>query len=101
MKTISQTQALEMLGLFRNIENATSSHSDRAIPNQFILHYENGEIFQSYSSVCGIRLRNGDLYLSNAHDYSVTTSKYVGRWCGLNTKERREGLKNGTITLIM
>ena len=100
MKTITQNEALKMLGNFKRVENAISPRSGRGIPNQFIHHFENGEMFQSYSSVCGIKLRNGDLFLSDAHDYSVTTSKYMVQWCGLSSKERREGLKNGTITFI-
>ena len=98
-KTIKLSQLMPLLGNFDYVENAPSRNGMNKAPNQFILYYDNGVVFQSYYSLIGVKV-NGQLYLTDNHDYSVTTSRFCGLWCGKNTSERREGLENGTITLI-
>lgn len=44
---------------------------------------------------------NGDLYLTDDHDYSRTTSKYTTQFTGATTEERRKGLKDGTYIRII
>lgn len=66
------------------------------VKNQFLLEGKNFKLLQSYDSLVALKY-NGDLYLGKDHDYSKTTSKYVTMFTGLTTKERRQGLKNGTI----
>jgi hypothetical protein len=60
---------------------------------------ENGRAFQSYDSLIAVRY-NGNLYLTEDHDYSNTTSKYATEWTGYTTQERRQGLKDGRFILI-
>ena len=94
---IAFSSILPKLGTLRFVRNAPSrSCGCDTVRNQFIIEYENGEVFQSYDSICGVKY-DGSLYLSDYHDYSRTTSKYVGDWCHRSTKERRDGLENGTI----
>lgn len=66
------------------------------VKNQFLLEGKNFKLLQSYNSLVALKY-NGTLYLGEDHDYSNTTSKYVTMFTGLTTKERRQGLKNGTI----
>lgn len=66
------------------------------VKNQFLLEGKNFRLLQSYNSLVALKY-NGTLYLGKDHDYSTTTSKYVTMFTGLTTKERRQGLKNGTI----
>lgn len=70
--------------------------SNYYVKNQFLLEGKNFKLLQSYNSLVALKY-NGTLYLGKDHDYSNTTSKYVTMFTGLTTKERRQGLKNGTI----
>ena len=97
--TIHLSDLMHELGAFVRVENAPSRNGYGKAPNQFIIRYEHGTIFQSYETLIGARI-NGHLYLTSAHDYSNTTSGHCGRWCGYNTKERRERLADGRITYI-
>ncbi len=99
MKTISKAELMNLLGSWKSVENAPSRNGENEAPNQFYIRFENGVIFQSYKSLIGARI-NGNLYFSDKHDYSTTTSLHTKKWCGYNTKERREGLRNGAFTLI-
>jgi hypothetical protein len=99
MKTIKKSVLFRQLGHIVRVSNLESPRSGRDVPNQYDLIHENGIAFQSYSSLIAVRM-NGYLYLTNAHDYSNTTSKYATEWTGLTTKERREGLKSGKFILI-
>lgn len=57
------------------IENMTSSNGND-IPNQFIIHTEDGEFFQSYNSIIAFRGGGRVLLDKDTWDYSVTTGKY-------------------------
>lgn len=99
MKKVNYSSLKSMLGNFVSVENLPSRNGCGKAPNQFLVKYENGNIFQSYDSVIGAKI-NGTLYLNNKHDYSNTTCGYCKRWTGLTAQERRKGLKDGTIIFI-
>jgi hypothetical protein len=69
------------------------------VKNQFLIVYEKGTALQSYETLVAVRF-GGQIYLSEKHDYSRTTCKYVGQFTGMDTAERRKGLENGTIGTI-
>jgi len=97
--TMSQLSA--KLGTLRKITNGPSRNGYGKAPNQFIIYYENGEVFQSYETIVGVYIRSeGRYYFGCEHDCSNTTSGHVGRWCGYNAKERRKGLADGTFGYI-
>ena len=99
IKTISKAELLKKLGGILHVSNLSSPRTGNSVPNQFNLTCQNGSALQSYDSLIAVRV--GDtLYLTDRHDFSVTTSKYATEWTGLTTKERREGLKNGVFVLI-
>lgn len=98
MKTIKKSEVMEKLGKFISVENCASRCTGTA-PNQFELTFENGSVFQSYSSLIGVRIGN-QYYFTSDHYYSNTTSGYCGRWCGYNCRERRKGLEDGRFILI-
>ena len=60
------------------------------------LFFEHGKVLQSYNTIVAANVR-GTLYLSPAHDCSNTTCRHVKGFCGLSSKERIEGLEDGTI----
>lgn len=91
---INKSEVLNKLGNFVRVKNLESPRTGRAVANQFEIVYENGRVFQSYNTLIGVRT-GGNLYLTSAHEYSTTTSKYCTEWCGFNLKERRDGLKSG------
>lgn len=99
MKTIKKSTLLSSLGNIKRVRNLSSPRTYRPVANQYDLIHENGVAFQSYGSLVAVHM-NGALFLTNYHDYSVTTSKYATEWTGLSTKERRAGLKDGSIVLI-
>lgn len=90
------------LGNFKSVENTPSRNGYGKAPNQFEIRFENGKVFQSYDSLIAVKMNDGRIYLTESHDCSNTTSGHVGRWLGgIYTKERREGLRDGWITLII
>ena len=100
METIKKADLLAKLGGILHVSNLTSPRSWSPVPNQFNLACVNGRAFQSYDSLIAVRT-GGKLYLTDRHDFSVTTSKYATQWTGYTTKERRAGLKSGEIVLIV
>ena len=99
MKTIKKSLLLRQLGAIRKVQNLSSPRTYRPVANQYDLIHENGIAFQSSGSLIAVRM-NGYLYLTAAHDYSKTTSKYVTEWTGFSTKERRAGLESGKFIFI-
>lgn len=98
-RTITRKALTKKLGTFIKVENAPARCGYGKAPNQFILHYEHGTVFQSYESLIGAKIGN-DLYLTDHHDFSNTTSGHTSRWCGHYTAERRKGLANGDFIFI-
>lgn len=99
MKTIKKSALLRALGNIVKVQNLASPRSGRDVPNQYELVYNNGIAFQSYSTLIAVWF-NGQLYLTEHHDCSKTTSKYATEWTGLTTKERRNGLLDGSVIAI-
>ena len=98
-KTFAQLR--KELGKYLGVTNAPSRNGRNTAPNQFIFHYANGEVFQSYDSICGVMLDGDRLYLGKDHDLSVTTNRFVGHWCGFSKQERLKGIANGTFGVII
>ena len=92
MKTVNVEELNGRLGKFIGARNISAN-------NQFEIKYANGSAFQSYNTLIGAKIGN-DLYLSEWHNFSSTTSKYCAIWCGLDTKTRNKMLTNGMITQI-
>lgn len=99
MRKIKKAKLFAKLGKFVRVENTDSRNGCGKAPNQFVLTYEKGEVFQSYETLIGVRF-NGQYYFSNYHSCSNTTSSHTTRWCGYDAKERRKGLENGEFILI-
>jgi hypothetical protein len=64
--------------------------------NVIELTFEHGTVLQSYSTAVAAKIGR-QLYLSQAHDSSVTTNKHVKQFTGLSAEERRRGLADGSI----
>ena len=80
--------------------NMKSSKGNK-VPNQFIIWTDDYQFFQSYQTIIGRRDIKGNILLDkNRWDYSVTTSKYRNQWLGMNTKEIKKAIDNGTIQLV-
>lgn len=86
------------LGTFERVENMESNRGND-IPNQFIIHYTNAVIFQSYRSPIAYKVR-GKIYLTDKWDYSVTTGKYRNQFLGEDKKETERKIKAGIYTLL-
>jgi len=94
---------LKKLGAFNNIENMVNNNNN-TIFNQFIIYFEFGTVFQSYSSIIAIeftgnvknkKLKN-KIVLGKGYDYSSTTGKYRNIFLRENLKETRDKIDNGT-----
>ena len=82
------------------VENMVSRNGNK-VPNQFIIWTDEEQFFQSYQTIIGKRDNEGNVFLDqNRWDYSVTTSKYRNQWLGMNTKEVKKAIDDGTIKLI-
>jgi len=68
------------------------------IPNQFVIFFENGEVFQSYTKVIAIRFYKGlhKIILGKHYKYSSTTSKYRNIFLDTTSKEVEKRIKEGT-----
>ena len=84
------------------IRNLTSTRSGKAVANQFEIHTKKGDFFQSYQTLIAHVDNNGQVWLSNAWDYSNTTRKYLYQflrdygWNNLSASEIRKLIKDGT-----
>lgn len=75
------------------------SNSGREVANQFEVSFDNGYLFQSYSSIIAIRYK-GQVYLTDKYDYSRTTMKYLKDFLGHGVAETRELLESGSYKLL-
>lgn len=99
-KQINKKNLLKDLGNFKEVKNITSYNGNK-IPNQFILYFNNGEIFQSYESVIVLQLYNSDIiYLGDDWEYSTTTGKYRNLYLNMNKKEILKGIKENKIIIV-
>lgn len=98
-KPISFAKLTKKLGRYMWIENAPSKNGYNKAPNQFIFHFENGKLLQSYKTPVAAFV-NGQLYLSIDHDCSDTTNRFVKGFTLLSKSERNKGLEDGSILLF-
>jgi len=84
---------------FANISNFTSSRSGSEVANQFLVDFDNGSLFKSYDSIIAVKMK-GQVYLTDAWDYSTTTGKYRNQFLGEGVQETREKIKNGTYKML-
>lgn len=83
------------------VRNMKSTTSDRAIPNQFIIVDDEGDIyFQSYNTIIA-KKEGGRVVLDRqAWDYSVTTGKYRNMFLGETKKETERKIREGVYELM-
>lgn len=96
MKKITLEELKEKLGAFIDVENATSRNGKNEAPNQFIITFTNGRALKSYDAYVGAYI-NGETYIGTSHDYSATTSRFVGQFLGMNQSARNKAIENGTV----
>lgn len=100
MEKFNKNKLFVSLGNFVSVENATSRNGYGKAPNQFIIRFTNGSILQSYDSIVAGKLGN-TRFVTKKHDYSTTTSRFVGQYLGgMKLDERRRAIKNGELQLI-
>ncbi len=92
---------MKRLGNFISVENLPSRNGRSKAPNQFELKFEKGRMFQSYDSLIGVMMYDGDVCFTDKHDYSNTTSLHCKNWCHMDMKTRRDGLKSGKFISII
>ncbi len=81
-----------------NVSNMISANGN-TIPNQFIIHTENGCVFQSYNSIIAV-IDNGRVFLDkNKWDYSRTTARYRNQFLGETKKETMAKIASGEYEL--
>jgi hypothetical protein len=81
------------------VSNMTSPTSGQEVANQFIIETENGEVFQSYDSIIGIKER-GQVTLDETYwEYSTTTAKYRNQWLGEKKPETQRKIDSGEYKL--
>ena len=91
MKTINKIKVRNMV-----------SENGNTVPNQFMIHADNGLYFQSYSTIIAyIDYKEGVTYLDkNAWDYSVTTGKYRNQFLCEKKNETERKIKEGIYKLV-
>ena len=86
------TTIIKRLGNFEDVDNMTTNNGSKA-PNQFIVYFEYGSIFQSYDSIISIKHKD-KTYLTEDWNYSRTTSKYRTWYLNESTQETRNKINN-------
>lgn len=86
------------LGGFIRVGNMYSSRLN-TIPNQYILNFEKGTVFQSYDSVICVKT-NGKIYLTSKWDYSKTTGKYRNQFLGENMQITQDKIKKNEYIIL-
>lgn len=100
--TFSQVQnknpeIFKRLGNFISVENLENDHGP--IPNQFLINFQNGSIFQSYKSIIAIEIFNA-VYLTEHWNYSSTIGRYRNIYLGEKRKETEKKIKTGEYILL-
>ena len=90
------------------VQNMTSDRGNK-IANQFIIHNDNEEYFQSYKSIIVKKVtqwffnyeqKETKIFLDeNFWDYSKTTSRYRNKFLNETTKEIQNKIKSGEYIL--
>lgn len=81
------------------VSNMKSPTTNKEVPNQFMIETPTGDYFQSYSTVIAYRNKE-DLYLDkDSWNCTITTAKYRNNFTGLDTKETKKAIKDGSIIL--
>ena len=89
---------LDKLGQFINVKNLKKNN--KSIPNQFVVYFENGEVFQSYTDIIAIKVYGEyEYYLGEKHS-SKTIEKYRNLYLKKDTKEIKTDIKNKKAIII-
>jgi hypothetical protein len=65
------------------------------VPNQFIIHADDGCYFQSYQSIIAHKAHDGTVTLGADWDYSRTTGKYRNDFLNEGVVDTRRKLEQG------
>ena len=81
------------------IVNNFKNDKGKPIVNQFIIGFQDWEIFQSYNSIIAVTKNDSNYILLDEkfHNYSVTTSRYLYLFLNMNRKEIDFKYKQGYI----
>ena len=106
----SMVQAIASLGKFINVTSMLSvKGSGRPVANQFVLTYENGQVFKSYNTLIAVRRNDGAVFLQEpnkthkGHDghYSSTTQTYCNKFLGgINVATMRKKIAAGDYKVV-
>lgn len=81
-----------MIQDFINSNGRAVAHAFRVVTDNVDALYHYGKLIACYA--------HGKLYLTDYHDYSVTTSKHCKEYTGMNVNERRAYLKEHADRLV-
>lgn len=70
------------------------SNGGNDVPNQIIIHFQNGSLFKSYGSIIAIKYNN-KVYLTDHWDYSTTTGRYRNDFLNEGIAETRNKIDSG------
>lgn len=90
------------LGAFKSVSSMTSTNNND-VPNQFIINFENGQVFQSYKSIVAIEFNSNakeslknKIVIGADFDYSNTTMRYLKEFlCNGGVADTRKKIKTG------
>lgn len=78
------------------VRNMESPRSGNPIANQFLVKTDDGEYFQSYDTVIGLKRNDGVIVLdTNSWNYSATTARYRREWLCEGINETRSKINAG------
>lgn len=80
--------------------SAIINSNGRAVANQFVITTEEGTYFKSYGTLIAGFVNGGLVMDEDYWDYSRTTSRHRNNFTGLDTKETKSKIKDGSIKLV-
>jgi len=95
---MKESTILKRLKGFGEVVNMTTS-TGNAAPNQFIIYFDNGSVFKSYSSIIAVKYK-GQIYLGKHWDYSKTTGKYRNQFLDEGVADTREKIKSNEYKML-
>ena len=101
IKNIKHTTLFNKLGRFLKVQNLRSHRGGDVVPNQFVLYFKNGLVYQSYNIIIAVKwLADGAVWVNNEFDCSNTTRNYTTDFLDRDYKTIKKLMEEGVYKIL-